>query len=56
MLDKVLAIISVSFLIGFLGIVVWRVPEPDLIIVTVVVSAMVLYDFYRSDFRKKDRS
>ena len=56
MLDKVLAIVSVSFLIGFFGIVVWKVPEPDLIIVTVVVLAMAVYDFYQSDFRRKDRS
>ena len=51
MIDKVLAVISVACLIGFMGIIIWFVPDPDLVIVTIAVLAMALYDFYREAFR-----
>ena len=50
MIDRVLAVVSIACLFGFLGIIVWFVPAPDLIIVTVIVLAMALFDFYRSTF------
>ena len=34
-------------LIGFLGILVWWVREPDLIIVIALVIALAIYDFYK---------
>lgn len=51
MIDKALAAISVACLIGFLGIIVWFVPDIDLIIITIGVLAMALYDFYRETVR-----
>lgn len=45
--DKVLAVLSMLLLIGFLGILAWWVREPDLIIVIVLVIGMAAYDFYK---------
>ena len=47
MLDKVLAIVSLGFLVAFMGIVIWFVAVPDLTIITVAVLLMAGYDFYR---------
>ncbi|MGI9436107.1 MAG: hypothetical protein ACR2Q4_14980 [Geminicoccaceae bacterium] len=46
MLDKVLALISVTGLIVFVGILVYYVAEPDLTIICVVVLLMAVFDFY----------
>lgn len=44
MLDRIFATISMLGVIAFLGVVLWFVREPDLIIVTMVVIAIgVLY-------------
>lgn len=48
MLDKVLATISITTLIGFMAIVVVWVNEPDLWIVTVIVLAMAVFDFVQT--------
>jgi hypothetical protein len=53
MLDKVLAIVAILTLIACVGVVVWFVPEPDLIIITVIVMAMTIFDFYDLTFGKK---
>lgn len=52
MFDKVLAVVAILTLAVFVSVVVWFVPEPDLIIVTVVVLAMAAFDFYLMAFRK----
>lgn len=44
--DKVLAALSMLLFMAFLGILLWWVREPDLIIVAVVVTGMALYDFW----------
>ena len=44
--DKLLAALSMLLFVAFLGILVWWVKEPDLIIVVVVVTVMALYDFW----------
>ncbi len=54
MIDKVLATLSVLMLAAFLGIVIWFVAEPDLIIVAVAVLAMVVFDFWRSTRTKRN--
>ena len=54
MLDKVLATISILSLIVSVGVVVWFVPEPDLIIITIIVLAMAVFDFYLLTFRKEN--
>ena len=56
MLEKVLAGVSLAFLTGFLAILVWFVPVPDLVIVTIVTLAMALFDFYREIFRNGGKS
>jgi hypothetical protein len=45
--DKVLAVLSMALVVVFLGILVWWVREPDLIIVVVVVCAMAIVDFWK---------
>lgn len=47
-MDRLFAIIALATLIGFLGVVVGFVPEPDLIIVFVIVIAMAIYDFWKT--------
>lgn len=48
MADKILALLSLSLLIAFVGIVVVYVGELDLTIIAVVVLLMVVYDFWDS--------
>lgn len=45
--DKVLAVLSMALVIAFLGILVWWVREPDLIIVVAIVCGMAIFDFYK---------
>ena len=54
MLDKVLATVSILCLIASVGVVVWFVPEPDLMIITIIVLMMAVFDFYLMAFRKKN--
>jgi hypothetical protein len=56
MLDKVLATLSLGCLIGFMAFVVYYIAEPDLTIVTVVVLAMAIYDFYRLNTTDKPKT
>ena len=46
MIDKIMAIMGLATLIAFLGVVVAFVPELDLIVVVVFVSALAIYDFW----------
>lgn len=48
MTDKIMAILALATMIAFLGVVVVFVPEVDLIIVVLIVSAMAIYDFWQS--------
>ena len=52
MIEKALAAASLACLVGFMAIIVWFVPDVDLIVVTVAVLAMAAYDFYRETFGK----
>jgi len=56
LIDKALALLAMALFIGFLGILVWWVREPDLIIVVVVVTVMALYDFWLGAGHGKDIS
>ncbi len=57
MADKIIALLSIAAFIGFVGVVVVFVNEPDLWVVALVVSAMGLYDFVSATFGKaKKRS
>ncbi|MDA0675160.1 MAG: hypothetical protein O3A88_02135 [Proteobacteria bacterium] len=53
MVDKILGALALLVFIGFLGVLVWRAPLPDLAIVLGVVFAMAAYVFWFSFFRKK---
>lgn len=54
MLDKILGVAAIATLVGFMGVLVIFVPDFDLILVTVVVTAMAAYDFYINLFRSKN--
>ena len=45
MRNKALAILALTVLIAFLGILLWRVPRLDLGLVITIVSLMAAYDF-----------
>jgi len=48
MTDKIMAILGLATMIAFLGTVVVFVPEIDLIVVVAFVSALAIYDFWRT--------
>ena len=48
MTDKIMAILALSTMIVFLGVVAWFVPDIDLIIVIAFVSLLAGYDFWSS--------
>ena len=54
MVDKVLGVAAILALIGFMGVLVIFVPDLDLILVTVVVTAMAAYDFYITLFKPRN--
>lgn len=39
-------IIGIAMLIAFLGIMLWWVPAPPLIVIVVCVVALLVYDFF----------
>ncbi len=56
MLDKFLALLSISCFVGFVGILIAYVTEPDLTIICVGVLSMAVYDFYLLNRAKRDKS
>jgi hypothetical protein len=55
MLDKVMAAVSLFAFAGFLGILIWFVPKPGLVVVSLICIAMCAYDFLRSATAKRRR-
>ncbi|MDA0997697.1 MAG: hypothetical protein O2944_05760 [Proteobacteria bacterium] len=47
LMDRIFATISMVLLVSFMGVVLWFVGRPALIVVTSVCLAMGIYDFYR---------
>jgi len=47
-MNRFLALVAFATLLGFLGILVWKVPMPDLTAVVVLTVALVAYDFVTS--------
>lgn len=45
--DKILAALSIASFLLFLGVIVWFVREPDLIIVILIVTGLAIFDFWR---------
>lgn len=54
MSDKILALLALSALTGFIAVLLTFVQEPDLIIVSAGCVALAVYDFYRELFRSKN--
>jgi hypothetical protein len=52
--DRVLAVISIALLIGFMSVVVWYVGRTDLTVVVALVLVMAIYDFWR-EFRNQKK-
>jgi hypothetical protein len=52
MLDRILLVLALAVLFGFLGILAWFVPRVDLTAVILLTAALVIYDFYFHDRRK----
>ncbi|MCM8854204.1 MAG: hypothetical protein LC541_00365 [Candidatus Thiodiazotropha sp.] len=48
MTDKIMAITALVTMIVFLAVVAYFVPDIDLIIVIILVSAMAIYDFWKT--------
>jgi hypothetical protein len=55
LLDRVLATLAFLAFAGFLGILIWFVPKPGLILVCVVCVAFCAYDFVRSTYIRRWR-
>lgn len=53
MLDKILVAISMIAVVAFLSVVLGFVAEPDLIVVTSLIVALALHDFWISVFSPK---
>lgn len=51
MLNKLLALIAFLVLLGFLAILAFNVPSPDLIVVVLLTIGLVAYDFVSASFR-----
>jgi len=54
MSDKILALLALSTLAGFIAVLLIFVQDPDLIIVAVGCVALAAFDFYRELFRSKN--
>ena len=54
-LDKFLAILSLLAFAGFLGILIWFVPRPGLVAVSVISVLLCAFDFVRSAFIRRWR-
>lgn len=51
MIDKLFAVLGMATLAGFLAIILYKVPEPPLLVILSGVVLMGLYDFYLELFR-----
>ena len=51
-MNRVLALLAFLTLAGFVGILVFEVPEPDLMVVAGLTMALVAYDLVKSSGRK----
>lgn len=56
MLDKILVAIGLAALVAFLGVVVGYVAEPELIVVTSLMVALAMHDFWISVFSPRAHS
>lgn len=55
LLDRVFAVLSLFAFAGFLGILIWFVPRPGLVAVSVIGVLLCAFDFLRSAFIRRWR-
>ena len=55
LLDRIFAVLAFLAFAGFLLILIWHVPKPGLVAVSVASVAMCAYDFARSAFIRRWR-
>ena len=55
LLDRVFALLSLLAFAGFLIILIWFVPRPGLVLVSVVGILLCAYDFVRSTYIRRWR-
>jgi len=47
-LDKIFAFVSLLLFAGYLGILIFFVPRPGLVVVSIISILLCAFDFYRS--------
>ena len=52
-MDKLAGLLAILILAGFLGILVYKVPSPDLIGVVALTALLALFDYLRSNFGRR---
>lgn len=45
MIDRIMALLAISTLAAFLGILIWKVPRADLAAVIAITLALAIWDF-----------
>lgn len=55
MTDRIMALLAFVGLTGFLGILVWKVPRPDLLVIVALTLALAGWDIMRAVSRKRRR-
>ncbi|MGF1562933.1 MAG: hypothetical protein ACFB3T_12230 [Geminicoccaceae bacterium] len=55
MRDAILAVLGLAGFVIFVGILIWKVQEPDLIVVVVLGIAAAAFDFARELWRQRSR-
>ncbi len=54
-LDLLLATIATLCFVAYMAVLIWKVPSPPLIVVSVLGVAMAAYDFGRTYWRRSRR-
>ena len=55
MIDKFVATIALALMFGFVGILLWYLPRPDLIGIIGATMALATYDYYDVVIRKRTK-
>ncbi len=55
MMDRLMALLALTVLTGFLGILVWKVPRLDLFAVIALTLSLATWDFIANAWRRSGR-
>lgn len=55
MMDRLMALLALAVLAGFLGILVWKVPRVDLFVVVSITLFLAIWDFIANAWRRPRR-